>query len=432
MKQISKRQRFNWLSLTLILIVICMVSYGIPIKIANASSYNLSNPRIDNDGVATWDCVYFGNYWQNDTNGDGVADKKDAKQPIKWRVLSVNGKDAFLLADQNLDCQPYNEECTDVTWETCTLRQWLNQDFYQNAFDSSEQSAIQKTVVVNSDNPYRGTEGGNDTSDKVYLLSIGEACNSAYGFYHTNDEGLKTRQAKNTSYAKECGAYNDTDEGSVDNGWWWLRSPGSMSINAASVEPGGYDDNFGNVNIYDFAVRPSLHLDLSADVWSKAGTVCSLGVGNGDGIVTATANPEEGEYTTPSPKPTVASDIKEGGMLFPVAENKIGNSSLREIGNKAAEKAPAKVTIKSCHNKKDKMISLSWKKVKGIKGYQIQYATTKKFNKKKSRMTKKTKYNLTKLKRKKTYYIRICAYKLDCGKKIYGKWSKVRKVKVKK
>lgn len=83
---------------------------------AQAVDYGLKNPTIDSNGVATWNCVCFGNYWQNDTNGDGVANKNDKKQPIKWRVLSVDGADAFLLADQNLDAGSYNESLADVTW----------------------------------------------------------------------------------------------------------------------------------------------------------------------------------------------------------------------------------------------------------------------------------------------------------------------------
>ena len=90
------------------------------------AGYGLNNPRTVSDGVTTWDCVWFGNYWQEDTNGDGEADKNDAKQPIKWRVLSVNGDDAFLVADKNLDCQVYNDTYTSVTWETSTIRSWLN------------------------------------------------------------------------------------------------------------------------------------------------------------------------------------------------------------------------------------------------------------------------------------------------------------------
>ena len=64
------------------------------------------------------DPIWFGNYWQEDTNGWGKADKNDAKQPIRWRVLSVDGDDAFLLSDKNLGC--YSYDGTNIsTWETC-------------------------------------------------------------------------------------------------------------------------------------------------------------------------------------------------------------------------------------------------------------------------------------------------------------------------
>ncbi len=83
-----------------------------------AAGYGVSSPRIDSSGITTWDCIWFGNYWQEDTNGDGKSDKNDDKTPIKWRVLSVKGDDAFLVADKNLDCQKYNDTFIDVTWET--------------------------------------------------------------------------------------------------------------------------------------------------------------------------------------------------------------------------------------------------------------------------------------------------------------------------
>ena len=73
----------------------------------------------DGNGNVIYDCVWFGRYPQSDATGV----KKEA---IKWRVLSVYGNDAFLIADCNLDCQPYNTTRTDVTWETSTIRSWLN------------------------------------------------------------------------------------------------------------------------------------------------------------------------------------------------------------------------------------------------------------------------------------------------------------------
>lgn len=249
----------------------------------------LSNPTIDSNGVSTWDCIYFGNYWQNDTNGDGKANKKDAREPIKWRVLSVNGDDAFLLADQNLDCQTYNDTRVDVTWETCTMRSWLNgygagsnvyekdytdNNFLDNAFSAREQSAIQNTTVVNADNPSYSTKGGNGTTDKVYLLSIDEVLNPSYGFTSTTGD-TKTREARNTAYATAQGVYTRTEY--AGNGRWWLRSPGYNSFYASIVAINGDVNRIGNgVDTISKAVRPALHLNLSSTSgWSYAGQVTS-------------------------------------------------------------------------------------------------------------------------------------------------------------
>ncbi len=95
-------------------------------------------------------------------------------------------------------------------------------------------------------------------------------------------------------------------------------------------------------------------------------------------------------------------------------------------------KAPSKVKLTSAKNGKGKKLTVKWKKVTGAKGYQLQYAMNKKFKKKKSVQTKKTKYTIKKLKKKKTYYIRVRAYKMNGKKKVYGKWSTVKKVKIKK
>ena len=257
-------------------------------------SGKLNNPMTDSYGVTTWDCVYFGNYWQEDTNGDGKADKNDAKQPIKWRVLSVDGDDAFLLADQNLDVQQYNKNHTDVTWETCTMRSWLNgygaeanklgedfstNNFLDNAFSVTEQSAIQTTNIVNNDNSDYGTEGGNDTSDQVYLLSIDEVTNFSYGFLGSGFS--KMREVRTTAFAIRRGTAV-----SKRNGYWWLRSPGHNSKYASHVSYEGFVFDWGNevdggvIDTYNGynAVRPTLHLNLSStSSWSYAGTVTSEG-----------------------------------------------------------------------------------------------------------------------------------------------------------
>ncbi len=294
----TKRLLAGLLALVMVL-SLCEITLGqsTPVKAA----VDLQNPTTNGNGVTTWDCIYFGNYYQSNSS---------TKEPIKWRVLSVNGKDAFLLADKNLDAKPYNEKWVDVTWATCTLRTWLNNTFLNMAFTSAEQAAIKNTTVVNEDNPYWDTEGGENTTDKVYLLSIAEASNTAYGFngeFHADSE---TREAKNTAYAKECGASTDTSTESEyeGNGDWWLRSPGRLSDDASYVYyiGRGFYDGY-DVNYNHFAVRPALHLNLSSStLWSYAGKVTANG-GGGSSQATPTPTPT----SKPTPTPVISTEDKK-------------------------------------------------------------------------------------------------------------------------
>ena len=291
----TKRLLAGLLALVMVL-SLCEITLGQskPVKAA----VGLQNPTTDGNGVTTWDCIYFGNYYQSNSS---------TKEPIKWRVLSVDGNDAFLLADQNLDAKPYNEEDTDVTWATCTLRTWLNGTFLNTAFTSAEQTAIKNTTVVNEDNSYYGTEGGVNTTDKVYLLSIAEASNTAYGFNGEFNTESETREAKNTAYAKECGASTCTSTEYEGNGYWWLRSPGLYSDSASSVLLDGYGGGWGFVDDDDDAVRPALHLNLSSStLWSYAGKV-TANVGGGSSQATPTPTPT----SKPTPTPVISTEDKK-------------------------------------------------------------------------------------------------------------------------
>ena len=289
MKRKTKRLLAKLLALVMVL-SLCEITLGqsAPAKAA----VSLQNPTTDGNGVTTWDCIYFGNYYQSNSS---------TKEPIKWRVLSVNGNDAFLLADQNLDSKLYNKIYTDVTWATCTLRTWLNGIFLNTAFTSAEQVAIKNTTVVNEDNPYFGTEGGENTTDKVYLLSIAEASNTAYGFNGEFRTYSETRVAKNTAYAKECGARTSTSTEYEGNGYWWLRSLGGGSSLASGVDYSGYGNDIGgSVNYGSDAVRPALHLNLSSStLWSYAGKVTAKG-GGGSSQPTSTpyVSAEDKKYIT--------------------------------------------------------------------------------------------------------------------------------------
>ena len=191
--------------------------------------------------------VFFGSYEQDNNTSNG-------KEEIEWQVLAKTGDRVLVISRYALDCQQYNTSFTNVTWETCSLRKWLNGTFISNAFSSDEQNVIQATTVTADKNPSYSTSPGNNTTDKVFLLSITEV-----NKYFSSDSA---RQCKGTEYCYAQGA----NKGSNGNCWWWLRSPGDDSDGAANVNGGGSVYDRGSyVHSGSGAVRPALWIDLGAD-----------------------------------------------------------------------------------------------------------------------------------------------------------------------
>ena len=262
----------------------------------------VNNPIVA-DGYTTWDCVYFGNYWQSDTNRDGTADQKDDKQPIKWRVLSVDGDDAFLLADKNLDSQAYHTSESYVSWETCYLREWLNYAFLYAAFSTEEQNAIRLTSVYTP--PEYGFEKACTTEDYVYLLSLDEVQNPAYGFDCEEGEEIKKRESRNTQFTKNRGGWTSTAEAFGGNGTWWLRKGGPTKripivFSTGSTSSAG-DRAHYSVHEKVPVIRPVIHINLSSGLWKWAGKVRVY-----DEMCEPIITPEPTEIPaeTPTPKPT--------------------------------------------------------------------------------------------------------------------------------
>jgi len=163
-----------------------------------------------------------------------------------WRVLDVkNGKALLISKDVTHVNKPYNETKTDVTWENCTLRQWLNRDFL-NEFSSQEQSQICLSTIPNEDNQWYGTKGVNQTTDRIFLLSLDEVDN----YFGNSGDYQNKRRKKYVSAGNvqpnSTGDYllneNDKDRVSTYRGsqtWWWLRSSGGGSDDAAYVNYAG-------------------------------------------------------------------------------------------------------------------------------------------------------------------------------------------------
>ena len=197
--------------------------------------------------IKVGDYVFFGAYEQDNNTSNG-------KEYIEWLVLEVRDGKALVISIYALDCQQYNTSDTDVTWETCTLRKWLNNNFINSAFTADEKAMI-PTVTVSADkNPDYSTDPGKATQDQVFSLSITEA-----NKYFNTDSA---RQCKPTAYAVAGGAYVSSFD---DNCWWWLRSPGDGQTHAASVlYGGGVLVNGYRVDRVGSAVRPALWIDLNS------------------------------------------------------------------------------------------------------------------------------------------------------------------------
>ena len=187
------------------------------------------------------DVMIFGQYKQDRNLNSGA-------EAIEWLVLEVEKDRALVISLYCLERKKYNEKRSPlVTWETCTLRSWLNGEFYNTVFSTAEKRRILNVTIKNPDNPQYRTKGGNDTKDRIFLLSIDEAKQ-----YFANDAARRCSHPlflkKNRTYARG----------------WWLRSPGRDHITGSAVE------SCGNIYIgWDwpnfmpfFAVRPAFWLKL--------------------------------------------------------------------------------------------------------------------------------------------------------------------------
>ena len=206
--------------------------------------------------------VPFGHYPQTSEGDDSTE--------IGWVVLARDGNKALLLSRYGLDVQPYNKEYTNITWEECTLRTWLNDTFLNKAFTAEEQKGILLTDVDNGNSQgYSGwsISGGNNTQDKVFLLSYAEA-NKYLGVTHDNSNNTESRVAP-TSYALKQGAKTSDSDKTADGtntGWWWLRSPGIDRYNAAYIRPDG-SFNYYYINFAYGCIRPALWINLESDIF---------------------------------------------------------------------------------------------------------------------------------------------------------------------
>jgi len=199
--------------------------------------------------------------------------------PYKWRVLDIQGEKALMITEDVIEHRPYNKKDTAVTWETCTLRKYLNGGFlgkylnggFMQKFSGEERGKIIETQISNPGNLWYGTPGGSDTMDKIFLLSLEEVDR-----YFGNSGDYQQKRRKSYKNGKLIANSNGLAFSNIhDRGrqakfnnwacWWWLRSPGTLRRYAACVRTVGYVLVSGdNVNADSGGVRPAFWLNLKS------------------------------------------------------------------------------------------------------------------------------------------------------------------------
>lgn len=194
-------------------------------------------------------------------------------EPLQWRVLDP--EEGFIMCENLIDAQAYNntdykgfqDKSSSVyanDYAGSSIREWLNDDFYNTAFNEAEKAEIQITEMKNvcishMDSDYSKYDSEN-TSDKIFLLSYDEVKNSKYGFSMDESEKDMKRRAQGTDYAKAQGLHTELSyEGYIGNSPWWLRSPYSGAKGACEVTLTGYSrEGSHDVILTNKGVRPAL------------------------------------------------------------------------------------------------------------------------------------------------------------------------------
>ena len=199
---------------------------------------------------------------------------------------------ALLLSHAAIECEPFQSDLRDVSWQNCTLRSWLNgyeaqanvsaadysgagESFLDTAFSAEEREAILETAVRNEPNYYFGMDSGTGTTDRIFLLAESELfiydSPEIHGFSRRDEVADRAKQFQPTGYALWKGVWQETGErGDV---FWITRTTGYTHANVVYVDESGYMYNRGIlVTCGDAAIIPALVLDLNSDVYEYAGT----------------------------------------------------------------------------------------------------------------------------------------------------------------
>lgn len=192
--------------------------------------------------------IYFGCYY---------IKNKSNMEPIEWDILDEKNGKALIISHYILDAMKFEDKSNN--YEKSFIRNWLNNDFYNIAFNDSEKDIIETTNVDNSilstcddTNKYVC----NNTNDKIFLLSVKEA-----ETYFKTD---RKKQAKGSDYAKSKGIHCNffSSELFSSGDYWWLRSPYYYNVYGAYYVDEDGIIKYNAVYSTECGIRPACWIKL--------------------------------------------------------------------------------------------------------------------------------------------------------------------------
>jgi hypothetical protein len=216
-----------------------LLTVSLALSVAGCASNNAGSPSSSGGGDSSE--AASSSEGENSTTREQVESATgidlDNFGGLQWRVLTEEGDRTLVISEDIVEIRAYHGSREAITWENSDIRNYLNGEFL-NRFSDEEQALIFDTLVINTENHEYGTDGGNDTIDRVFLLSIDEA--NRY-FFGDSDRIARWQDA---SYL------------------WLLRSPGENPTRVAIVIHGGRITNDSSANSNIYGIRPALWLNL--------------------------------------------------------------------------------------------------------------------------------------------------------------------------
>ena len=164
---------------------------------------------------------------------------KGTAEPLQWEILAIEAKRILLLSKFAIDACAFHKREGTVSWEISDIRKFLNEEFYDKAFSAWEKKIIKESLVMPEKNEHYGTEFGDVTCDRIFLLSAGEV----ERFVPSEEK----RKRAVTKYALEKGVYTNGN----DTCRWWLRNSGHSNDTVAEVDYNGKLHYYGMSAEYD-------------------------------------------------------------------------------------------------------------------------------------------------------------------------------------